>query len=76
MARLNSAAFCFASAVFGITMSMYNAHAPFSPAGFVGTAVTLIASSASSFYFIKHALLYLREGEAVDAKETVQGQGK
>ncbi|WP_219096212.1 hypothetical protein [Pseudomonas sp. UMAB-40] len=63
MTRLNSTAFSFTAAVFGISISMYAAHAPFSTSLYVCIVITLTFASASSFMFMKSALLYLREGE-------------
>ena len=76
MNQVNNAAFYFASAVFGITISMYAAHAPSSTAVFLSIVFTLACSSASSFLFMKSALLYLREGKPQLDGQASQPQGE
>jgi hypothetical protein len=76
MTRLNSAAFSFAAAVFGIGISMYGAQAPFSSGLFLSICLTLALASVSSFGFVKSALLYLREGEPEVAAKTSQPQNE
>ena len=63
MSRLNSAAISFAVAVFGISIVMYAAHAPFSNVLYFSCGLTLVLASLMMFRFMQQALLYIREGE-------------
>jgi hypothetical protein len=76
MSRLNSAAISFATAVFGLSIVMYAAHAPFSDVLFFSCGLTLAFASLMMFRFMQQALLYLREGESEVAAKAPESQNK
>ena len=76
MSRLNNAATSFAVAVFGISIAMYSARAPFSEGLFLSCGLALALASLMMFRFMHQALLYIREGEPEVVAKPPESQNK
>lgn len=72
MTRIDTVAMNFTASLAGITVCLMAANQAHSTFLAVSSVITLLFAAVNGFYFIKGALLYIREGEPVDIPQEAQ----